>query len=288
MQAGSTALAAPDAGRDLPLLFRLAAGGRRVLGAHGTRLLHRSAIATPLRGALRRAAPAGMSMVEVCGGRLRGTRMLVDLSCEKYYWLGTHEEPVQEWLAAKVQSGSTVYDIGAHAGFFTLLCSSLAGPNGRVHAFEPCVENAERLRANLRANGPANVDVHAVAVSDKVGQAVFVTDASTLQGRLADAGVASGPRVLTTTVDTCVEGGMRPPELMKIDVEGHEGAVIRGAARAIATYRPLLLVEVHSAAAGREVAAALSCAYEFRDVKSGRIAAYPPPAGHYAARPAGA
>ena len=92
MSAGGAASARPGTTHDLPLLYRLAAGGRRVLGAPGTRLLHRSAIAAPLRRALSGAAPAGVSMVEVCGGRLRGMRMLVDLSCEKYYWLGTHEE----------------------------------------------------------------------------------------------------------------------------------------------------------------------------------------------------
>jgi predicted methyltransferase len=53
-------------------------------------------------------------------------------------------------LAANVAAGSVVYDIGAHVGFFTLLCSALAGATGSVRAFEPRRENIDRLTANLR------------------------------------------------------------------------------------------------------------------------------------------
>jgi FkbM family methyltransferase len=279
-----TAPATPVAG-DLPLLYRLAASGRRVLGSSGASLVRRSAIAKPLRGALARRAPTGAAMVEVCGGRLRGTRMLVDLSCEKYYWLGTHEPRVQDWLAANIAAGSVVYDIGAHVGFFTLLCSALAGPTGSVRAFEPRVENIERLAANLRANDARNVRVVEAAVCDSEGEAAFIVDDSTLEGRLGDGGDAS-VRVATTTVDACVADGMPAPDLLKIDVEGAEGAVIRGAAGTIREFGPRLLIEVHSAAAGLEVAEALPRAYDFASVETGKNVGLPLPAGHYAARPA--
>ena len=277
----------PAVARDLPLLYRLAAGGRRVLGTSGASLVGRSAIAKPLRAALLRRAPAGVAMVDVCGGRLRGTRMLVDLSCEKYYWLGTHEPHVQDWLAANIAAGSVVYDIGAHVGFFTLLCSALAGPTGSVRAFEPRLENIDRLAANLRANDVRNVRVVEAAASDGEGEAAFIVDDSTLEGRLGDRGDSRSVRVATTTVDVCVAGGMPAPDVLKIDVEGAEGAVIRGAAEAIARHGPTLLVEVHSAAAGAEVVDALPRAYDFVSVETGKHAGLPLPAGHYAARPAG-
>lgn len=270
----------------LPLLYRLTAGATRVLGASGARLVNRSPIVSPLRHALVRRAPVGVAMVEVCGGRLRGSRMLVDLSCEKYYWLGTHEPRVQDWLAANVPVASVVYDVGAHAGFFTLLCSALTGPGGAVHAFEPRAENVERLDANLRANHAGNVTVVAAAAGDRTGEAAFVLDASTLQGHLASSGASGGATVAATTIDAHVDGGAPAPDVIKIDVEGAEGAVLRGGARTIARHRPLLLIEVHSAVAGREVAEALPCAYAFTDVEGGRRVALPPPAGHYAARPA--
>ncbi|HYM15519.1 MAG TPA: FkbM family methyltransferase [Dehalococcoidia bacterium] len=273
----------------LPVLYRLTAGAARLLGASGARIVNRSPIASPLRHALVRSAPAGLAMVDVCGGRLRGTRMLVDLSCEKYYWLGTHEPRVQEWLAANVPAASVVYDVGAHAGFFTLLCAALAGPDGAVHAFEPRAENVERLRANLRANAVPNVTVVAAAAADRTGEVFFVLDSSTLQGRIASHAASTAAAIVdVTTIDAHVEGGAPPPAVIKIDVEGAEGAVLRGAARTIAEHRPLLLIEVHSGAAGREVVAALSRAYTFTDLGTGRPVALPPPAGHYVARPAAA
>jgi FkbM family methyltransferase len=281
----SGAAPATPAVRELPLLYRLAAGGRRVLGTSGASRLRRSAIAKPLRGALSRRAPEGAAMVAVCGGRLRGTRMLVDLSCEKYYWLGTHEPRVQDWLAGNVSEGDVVYDIGAHVGFFTLLCSALAGPTGSVRAFEPRPENIDRLGVNLRANETRNVRVVEAAVSDSEGEAAFIADDCTLEGRLGDSGDSRSVRVATITVDACVAGGMPAPDLLKIDVEGAEGAVMRGAAGTIAKHGPTLLIEVHSAVAGVEVVAALPRAYDFVSVETGKNAELPLPAGHYVARP---
>lgn len=279
-----TAAAVPDEAPALPLLFRLAAAGDRMLAGQAVRLIKHSPVAAPVRRALAGAAPAAPTLVAVRGGRLRGLRMLVDLSREKYYWLGTHEEPVQAWLAAHVRPGFTVYDVGAHAGFFTLLCARLAGPAGRIVAFEPRAENVERLRANASANGFANIEIDARAVSDRPGEAAFTLVSSTLEGRLAADGDPADARVPATTIDACVGAGMLAPDVIKVDVEGAEGAVIRGAARTIASRRPLLVLEVHSADAGREVAAALPCAYEFEDLASGQPASWPLPAGHFAGR----
>lgn len=278
-------MTASRAHAQLPLIFRVAAGGRRLLPHAGVRLLHRSPIARPLRRALSGAAPAGAQPVAVCGGRLKGATLLVDLSCEKYYWLGTHEERVQDVLAEHVRPGSVVYDIGAHAGFFTLLCSRLAGAEGRVYAFEPRRENIERLRRNIEANDAANVRIVPAAASDRTGEAAFVLHASTLEGSLALSGEPAAARVRTETVDALVSGGMAPPDFIKIDVEGAEGAVIRGAVRTIDAQRPLLLIEVHSPEAGREVAAAMPCRYTYEDIETEIEAGEPLAPSHYLARP---
>jgi hypothetical protein len=99
------------------------------------------------------------------------------------------------------------------------------------------------------------------------------------------AGAISAARVRTETIDALVAAGMAPPDLMKIDVEGAEAAVIRGAARTIEAHRPLMLIEVHSAEAGRGVAAALPCGYVFRDIAKGNEVAEPLTPAHYLARP---
>lgn len=272
-----------DAPASLPLTFRAISTARGLLRGPAGRLA--SPLAPLVRAVLNRRAPNGHSLVRVSAGPLTGARMYVDLTCEKYYWLGTHEEEVQRMLADTVRPGFVAYDAGAHAGFFTLLLSRLVTESGRVHAFEPRPENVERLRATVRANHAQNVDIHPVALNDHPGEAAFVMSSSTLQGALAADGIASAARVWTDTIDGLVRDGMTPPDIVKIDVEGTEGAVIRGAERTIELHRPLLLIEVHSQDAGREVMGALPCPYEFRTPQGGRVESMEI-AGHYLACPA--
>jgi FkbM family methyltransferase len=269
----------------VPLLFRAAAGARRALGGRGTRLLYRSSMVRPLRRALNGAAPEGPRMVTVCGGANAGTRMLVDLGSEKYYWLGTHEERVQAFARSVVHAGDVIYDIGAHAGFFSLLFGRLTGPSGRVYAFEPSRANFERLRANVQANRLIQIEARHLAISDRCGETSFEEGRTSLQGRLSAAGGAGRATVQATTIDALVREGATPPSLLKIDVEGAEGAVLRGAVCTLARYRPRLLLEIHSAGAAVEVAAVLAGSYALRDLGTGRPASMPPPPGHYDAVP---
>jgi FkbM family methyltransferase len=284
-----TATRTPDRTAALPPAFRIAATARRVLGAHGTRALYGSSFAAPLRRLLTSSAPSGFTLVDVCGGLLAGARMHVDLSCEKYYWLGTHEEAVQSVLRAHVAPGDVAYDIGAHAGFFTLLLSRLTGPSGRVLAFEPVRDNAARLASNLSENRSTNVDLHAVALSDTTGMAPFVSERSSLQGALVprDGASRGEAAVATTTIDDLVAAGAPPPSMMKVDVEGAEGRVLAGGRKTIARHLPKMIVEIHSPAAWGEVLDALPAPYDFSDVDA---TAYSPTLrmpGHYLAVPAG-
>jgi FkbM family methyltransferase len=226
--------------------------------------------------------------VTVCGGELKGSRLWVDLSSEKYYWLGTHEERVQEFVAEHVKPGFVVYDIGAHIGFFTLLFSSLAGTAGRVYAFEPLPQNFDRLTANIEANGLSNVEACSLAISDEEGSATLVVDDSSLKGHLAEmkpGGAENVVRVEARTIDAMVCHAARIPDLLKIDVEGAEGRVMRGAAQTIQACRPRLIIEIHSVQAGREVIDGLPIPYLFQSIATGIETRLPAAAGHYFARP---
>lgn len=283
-RAPGTARTAP-----VPVLYRLAAGARRTLRGRGTRFVYGSPIAAPLRRVLTTTAPDGACLVEICGGRLRGTKMHIDLACEKYYWLGTHEEPVQSMLAASVRPGCVAYDIGAHAGFFSLLMSRLAGPAGRVIAFDPVPENVARLRANADANDLANIEAYTLAISDRAGEAQFSMHASSLEGALSDSAAdttGATTTVRTITIDELVRDGMPAPDLMKIDVEGAEGAVLRGARRTVGVHMPAIVIEIHTVEAAREVVDALPSSYRFTDAVTRREVAPPLAARHYLARAA--
>ncbi len=275
----------------IPALYRVAASARRTLRGRGTRFVYNSAIAEPLRRLLTSRAPAGTKLIKICGGPLRGTLMHVELSCEKYYWLGTHEEHVQSMLAEIVRPGCVAYDIGAHAGLFSLLLSRLAGPAGLVMAFDPLSANIERLRANTAVNGARNVEAYKLAISDRAGDASFSLHASSLEGTLSYAaesnrGVAATTIVRTVSIDDLVRDGMPPPDVIKIDVEGAEGAALRGARRTLGVHSPAVMIEIHSLRAASEVVDALPPSYVYIDAATRATVRPPLSAGHYLARPA--
>lgn len=200
---------------------------------------------TPLGRLVRlplRAIPKGTT-VRILGGPTRGMRWIVD-SAPHACWLGVYERDWRVVFERTVTAGSTVFDLGAHVGFYTLLASVLVGPEGRVFAFEPMPANEAYLRQHLRLNHITNVTVVAAAVSDRSGLAHFEPGPSTVCGRLS----ANGPlEVPTVSLDDLVAAGEVPsPDFIKIDVEGAELAVLDGARRLMGETHPTLFVSTHN------------------------------------------
>jgi FkbM family methyltransferase len=213
-------------------------------------------IARLARRLLNRVVGRGRKIVAITAGPLKGARLRLDLQREKYFWLSTHEPLVQEWLSTYVKPGWVVYDVGAHIGFFTLLLSRLVGESGKVFAFEPDPANTKRLRENISLNKVTNVRIVLQAVSGDEGTVRFQANRETMShivtvthgGETDGAGIIE---VSATTLDAFVEGNHNPPpQLIKIDVEGHEDAVLSGSLRTLKAHRPLILCEVHNAHAG--------------------------------------
>lgn len=167
-----------------------------------------------------------------------------------------------------VRPGAVVYDCGANLGLYArYLIGSLDA--GRVVAFEPMPDNREFLASNVSLGGIADrVTVLPLALSDEDGTAEFqVDDMQTTSGTLSKVTggeAAEGRRnlklaPLTTRVpcrrlDTAVtEHGLPPPDVIKIDVEGAEAFLLRGAAGLLRERGPRLMVELHGAAVAREV-----------------------------------
>jgi FkbM family methyltransferase len=147
-------------------------------------------------------------------------------------------------FAAVLAEDSNCVDVGAHGG--SVLDDLLRiAPRGRHVAFEPLPELAAALQRRL-----PQVDVRAVALSDRDGEAAFahVVDRpgwSGLRARPTPDGDAA--RIETITVRTQrlddALGADHVPALIKIDVEGAELGVLEGARRTLATHRPLLVLE---------------------------------------------
>lgn len=150
-----------------------------------------------------------------------------------------------------VQPGSVVVDAGAERGFFTARLADLVGPEGTVHAVEP--------NPDFQLDGIApNVRVHRVALSDQAGRGVLHVPRR--HGRRIGALGSLAPRpesddfeVDLIALDDLLEEG--PVGFIKIDVEGHELAVLRGAAATLARDKPVLFVEIERRHAGERTEA---------------------------------
>lgn len=153
------------------------------------------------------------------------------------YALGQHFEPdVCEFFRNVLKPGLVVFDVGANVGQFTLLAAKRVGTAGNVHAFEPAPEEYRKLSANVSLNGFSNVLLNHVAICDRVGETVLRTAGPGLGlynslGKPLVSSQIGDISVPCTTLDCYVQArGVPRVDLLKVDVEGAELGVLRGAA----------------------------------------------------------
>jgi FkbM family methyltransferase len=184
-------------------------------------------------------------------------KFLIPCEVEDYFLKcegGYPERPLIEWAAQFLNERSVFVDIGAHCGTWAL---TLASKCMAVHAFEPQRESYSMLQAGVLLNGlQKKIRPHRVALSDDTGEttlrirsldgggsSICKLPAEALENRTANA----EERVRFTRLDKIL--GREPRiDLVKIDVEGAELAVIRGAREALQSSRmPPLIFEAWSA-----------------------------------------
>ena len=177
------------------------------------------------------------AVLRVLSGPLRGRRWIAGAATHGC-WLGTYERDVQRIFARHIGPDDVVYDVGANAGFFTLLAATLAK---EVYAFEPLPRNLEFLREHVRMNATSNVHVLPLAVSDRAGTAHFAAAENPAMGGLSDRG---GIEVQTTMLDA-MRATLPAPSFIKMDIEGGEHAALTGAMALLRTDRPKILLSAH-------------------------------------------
>ena len=146
-------------------------------------------------------------------------------------------------FVSHLREGMTVMDVGANLGLYSLLISRAVGPSGKVYAFEPVPEFFAQLKEHLALNNAASVIPVPIALSDEKGIAKMSVKggASSLFRHVSDEFV----EVQMERLDDFVEGeGIERVDAIKIDVEGAELKVIRGADKTIRRNKPILMVEV--------------------------------------------
>ncbi len=202
---------------------------------------------------------------------------------------GDLDVAVQEALRRTVAPGDCVYDVGANVGFFSAFAARLVGRGGHVLAFEPVADVATLARETAQRNDLAEViEVRALAVgAQERSVRMHVVGRGSIWSHIADRHphleTVATIEVQQTTLDAVIAAGARPPDVVKLDVEGSEVAVLRGATRLLATRRPAIVCELHGTNA--EVAALLEDAgYELEPL-DGTVAVRDAGPGHVLARP---
>jgi FkbM family methyltransferase len=167
---------------------------------------------------------------------------------------GRFENAERRFVERFLEPGMTVLDIGAHHGYYTLLASKKVGPAGRVIAFEPSPRERERLARHLRWNSCNNVTVEEMALSDSNGREELFL----VEGKETGCNSLRPPRDCPTKKKLSVQV-MRleeylnsktagPADFIKLDVEGAELGVLKGAGAFLEQEpRPILLCEVQDA-----------------------------------------
>lgn len=162
------------------------------------------------------------------------------------YLTGDYEPATARVIASLLNHRDHFADVGANAGFFTLLGAQAVGPEGRVVSFEPLPGMRERVRANLRANGFQNVTLYDCALSDREDTLTFHEGPAGHKGvsSLREIANAAARFEVTTRPMDALMAEIGPLRLAKIDVEGAEHKVLQGMQRIIETWRPYLLLEI--------------------------------------------
>lgn len=180
---------------------------------------------------------------------------------------GIETHPIARHLC---KPGETILDVGANLGEWTVSAAESVGPSGRVLAFEPNPGVADALEKTLAANRLAWVKVFRQALADAPGTAPFSVErensGGSRLGRMASDEYRGKRRTFETievrisTIDQVIgEEKLDRAHVIKIDTEGHEAAVLRGARDTLRAHRPALFLETghESADARRDIAGLL-------------------------------
>lgn len=161
---------------------------------------------------------------------------------------GFYQRDLAALLHGRLPPDAVVADVGAHIGVVTVLLAGLC-PKGHVYAFEPVAENHAHLTANIAANHLENVTAQRLAVFDTDGEVSLEYDAVYPGGSHVGRAGATVPSV---RLDTWAgRAGLDRLDLVKLDVEGVELAVLDGAADTLRRFRPILVVECNPVALRR-------------------------------------
>lgn len=195
---------------------------------------------------------------EIDYGPAKGLRMPMRLPCDKGFWKGTYEEGFCARLGAAVRAGDVCCDIGAFRGY-TAGVMALAGAS-EVCAFEPAPLNQQAVRRVIALNASLPIRLVEAAVGAEEGMiGITIHEDASMNFIGADASGRPAMEVKLVTLDSMVaSGALKSPQLLKIDVEGAEASVLRGAGKSLRNSVREIFVELHNDEAREECEGLLS------------------------------
>lgn len=201
----------------------------------------------------------------ITGGPAKGLTFPVQMPQDKLMWIGTWELDFAEALQNNIKPGWVCYDIGGYKGYYAGVMA-LKGA-AEVFVFEPMPANAAMINKLIRLNPDLPIHLKQIAVSDTTEKAVFKLMPEETMGKLNSSSFQQDEQemqqlvVNCITLDELIKTGIPEPDFIKIDVEGAEEFVLKGALEMLNRKRPLLMIEIHSLQIGERCMAILKNFY---------------------------
>lgn len=180
-----------------------------------------------------------------------GLRWELDLSqwVDWHVFFGQEGEEDRGFLRL-IRSGDHVVDGGAYIGTLALRAAMRAGPNGRVHCFEPASGNYQKLCRHVEINRMPNIHCYPKALAETTGALELARPwPENNSGNLINRGSWSGcpvEKIAGLALDDWMEQEkIQRLDVLKLDVEGYEIRALQGAQKTIARFRPRLFLEAH-------------------------------------------
>lgn len=173
-----------------------------------------------------------------------------DRRCDLFW--PCYEPDVVALMDLLVPDDGCLLDVGANWGYFSLHLAARQGFVGRILGYEPSGARVAEFDQLVRGFGLQHrIEIVPVALSDRSGTATLSDEVWTGTAQVYAAGAAAGEQIRLEPLDTL---GAPPAQLVKVDVEHHEAAALRGAQQYVAAHRPWVIFERHSAVSKEEFA----------------------------------
>jgi FkbM family methyltransferase len=186
---------------------------------------------------------------KIKAGPLRGSYWHVKIPDSRYL-LGIYEPEMADIIVKAVRDGKQFVDIGANAGYFSLLAHKYCHDNKTPISVEPMPENIKLLELHFKLNNIQNHTIEALAISDRSGSIQFSNApnlAANTYKQESSMHQYDSIDVPTNTLSFIAEKYKLAENcLVKIDVEGAELDVLKGGADFITTYKPSILLATHN------------------------------------------